>query len=303
MLRSFRHQQFPVERLVEAKRGRRVSVCLPAKDEAATIGRIVEVIRTRLVDGHPLVDEVVVIDDGSVDATAATALAAGADVVSAADILAEYGAEGGKGQAMWKGLHVTTGDIVAFCDADVTNFGPEFVTGTVGPLLVRDDVAFVKAFYERPLDGRPGEGGRVTELVARPLISLLFPHLASLVQPLAGECAGRREVLEQVPFVTGYGVDLGLLIDVSERFGPSTIVQCDLGQRIHRNRPLSELSLQAMAIMQLALSRVGTGTDSESAVSGLPWHSVLWRPGQAPASVTLTERPSLSEVPAHRKSA
>jgi glucosyl-3-phosphoglycerate synthase len=303
MLRSFRHQQFPAERLVEAKRGRRVSVCLPAKDEAVTIGRIVEVIRAHLVDGHPLVDELVVIDDGSIDGTAGAALAAGAAVVSAADILAEYGAEGGKGQAMWKGLHVTTGDIVAFCDADVTNFGPEFVTGTVGPLLVRDDVGFVKAFYERPLDGRPGEGGRVTELVARPLISLLFPHLASLVQPLAGECAGRREVLEQVPFVTGYGVDLGLLIDVSERFGPSTIVQCDLGQRIHRNRPLSELSLQAMAIMQLALSRLGTGTDIEAAVSGLPWDSVLWRPGQAPASVTLTERPSLSEVPAHRKSA
>jgi len=303
MLRSFRHQQFPVERLVEAKRGRRVSVCLPAKDEAATIGRIVEVIRSRLVDGQPLVDELVVIDDGSLDGTSEAAAAAGADVVSAADILAEYGTEGGKGQAMWKGLHVTTGDIVAFCDADVSNFGPEFVTGTVGPLLVRDDVAFVKAFYERPLDGRPGEGGRVTELVARPLISLLFPHLASLVQPLAGECAARRDVLEHVPFVTGYGVDLGLLIDVSEQFGAATIVQCDLGQRIHRNRPLAELSLQAMAIMQLALSRVGTGTDIGAAISEPPWHSVLWRPGQAPASVTLTERPSLSEVPAHRKSA
>ncbi len=201
MLRSFHHHQFLAERLVEAKRGRRVSVCLPAKDEAATIGPIVDVMRSRLMVDHQLVDELVVIDDGSVDATAAVAAAAGADVITAADVLAEYGTDGGKGQAMWKGLHVTTGDIVAFCDADVTNFGPEFVTGTVGPLLLRDDVGFVKAFYERPLDGRAGEGGRVTELVARPLISLLFPHLASLVQPLAGECAGRREVLEQVPFV------------------------------------------------------------------------------------------------------
>jgi glucosyl-3-phosphoglycerate synthase len=192
---------------------------------------------------------------------------------------------------------------VAFCDADVANFGPEFVTGTVGPLLVRDDVAFVKAFYERPLDGRAGEGGRVTELVARPLISLLFPHLASLGQPLAGECAARREVLEQVPFVSGYGVDLGLLIDVSERFGAASIVQCDLGRRVHRNRPLSELSLQAMAIIQLALARIGAAADLGEGVSGLPWHSMLWRPGQDPAPVTLTERPSLSEVPAHRKSA
>jgi glucosyl-3-phosphoglycerate synthase len=302
MLRSFNHHQFPVERLMEAKRGRRVSVCLPAKDEAATIGTIVEILRARLIEDHPLIDEVVVIDDGSVDRTAEVAASAGADVVAAADVLPEYGTDGGKGQAMWKGLHVTTGDIVAFCDADVTNFGPEFVTGTIGPLLVRDDVAFVKAFYERPLNGRPGEGGRVTELVARPLICLLFPHLASLVQPLAGECAGRREVLEAVPFVSGYGVDLGLLIDVSERFGPSSIVQCDLGRRVHRNRPLSELSLQAMAIMQLALSRVGVGTDL-GGMSGLPWHSMLWRPGQDPAPVTLTERPSLSEVPAHRKSA
>ena len=296
MLRSFHHHQFPAERLVEAKRGRRVSVCLPAKDEAATIGPIVDVLRSRLMVDHQLVDELVVIDDGSVDATAAVAAAAGADVITAADVLAEYGTDGGKGQAMWKGLHVTTGDIVAYCDADVTNFGPEFVTGTVGPLLLRDDVGFVKAFYERPLDGRVGEGGRVTELVARPLISLLFPHLASLVQPLAGECAGRREVLEQVPFVTGYGVDLGLLIDLSARFGAGSIVQCDLGRRVHRNRPLSELSLQAMAIMQLALARVGTRPDLAAGVSELPWHSVLWRPGQDPAPVTLTERPSLSEV-------
>ncbi|HEY2301599.1 MAG TPA: glucosyl-3-phosphoglycerate synthase [Acidimicrobiales bacterium] len=303
MLRSFHHHQFPVERLVEAKRGRRLSVCLPAKDEEATIGPILEVLRGRLMDDQPLVDEVVVIDDGSVDATARVAADAGAHVFAAAEVLAEYGTDGGKGQAMWKGLHVTNGDIVAFCDADVANFGPEFVTGTVGPLLLRDDVAFVKAFYERPLDGRAGEGGRVTELVARPLISLLFPHLASLVQPLAGECAARREVLEQVPFVSGYGVDLGLLIDVSERFGAGSIVQCDLGRRVHRNRPLSELSLQAMAIIQLALARVGTAADLVEGVSGLPWHAMLWRPGQDPTPVTLTERPSLSKVPAHRKSA
>jgi glucosyl-3-phosphoglycerate synthase len=301
MLRSFRYDQFPPERLVEAKRGRRVSVCIPARDEAATIARVVQVVRAELMGDVPLVDELVVVDDGSSDDTARLAEAAGADVLAAAGVLPEYGTEGGKGQAMWKALHVTRGEIVAFCDADVRNFGPEFVAGTVGPLLLRDDVTFVKAFYRRPLDGRSGEGGRVTELVARPLISLLFPHLASLVQPLAGECAARREVLEQVPFAGGYAVDLGLLIDVAERFGAGGIVQSDLGERVHRNRPLSELSLQATAILQLALSRVGGDPGAGSA--GSFSRSVLWRPGLGPAPVVLTERPPLSEVPAHRKTA
>jgi glucosyl-3-phosphoglycerate synthase len=297
MLRTFHHAEFPVDRLIEAKRGRRVSVCLPARNEAATVGRVVEVIRRQLMEQRPLVDELVVIDDGSSDGTAEVARNAGADVVTAQDVLPEYGTEGGKGQALWKAVHVTSGDVVAFCDTDVHNFSSRFVTGVVGPLLRRDDVAFVKAFYERPLDGRPGEGGRVTELVARPLISLLFPHLATLIQPLAGEYAAPREVLEKVPFVGGYGVDLGLLIDVAEHFGSATIVQCDLGVRVHRNRPLAELGTQAMAIMQLALSRAGV------AQSELPWGSALLRPGQEPSVVTLTERPPLAEVPAHRKTA
>ncbi|HSS09587.1 MAG TPA: glycosyltransferase, partial [Acidimicrobiales bacterium] len=151
MLRSFHHADFPAERLVDAKRGRRVSVCLPARDEAETVGRVVEVIKTELIEQRPLVDELVVIDDGSHDDTAAAARAAGARVLMAADILPEYdlGAEegGGKGQALWKGAYATRGEIVVFCDADVRNFRPEFVTGLIGPLLLRDDVAFVKGFY------------------------------------------------------------------------------------------------------------------------------------------------------------
>ncbi len=158
---------------------------------------------------------------------------------------------------MWKGLHVTTGDIVVFCDADIRQFGSHFVTGLLGPLLCRDDVVFVKGFYDRPLDGRAGEGGRVTELVARPLISTLFPHLAALAQPLAGECAARRDVLEQIPFVDDYGVDLGLVIDVSERWGLGAMAQCDLGERIHRNRPLADLRPEARAVVEVALDRAG----------------------------------------------
>jgi glucosyl-3-phosphoglycerate synthase len=247
------------------------------------------------MERHTLVDELVVIDDGSTDDTAALAVAAGADVLPAASILAEYGTEPGKGQALWKGVHVTSGDVVVFCDADVRNFGAHFVTGLLGPLLLRDDVTFVKGYYRRPLEGRSGEGGRVTELVARPLISQLFPHLAPLMQPLAGECAARRDVLERVPFVDGYGVDLGLLIDISERFGASSLVQCDLGERIHRNRPLAELAPQAAAIVQLALSRAGAVAPAEQ--------TSLLRPGGEPVIVGTGERPPLVEVPAHRKSA
>jgi glucosyl-3-phosphoglycerate synthase len=221
-------------------------------------------------------------------------------VVSAGSVLPEYGTEHGKGQAMWRAVHVTSGDLLAFCDADIRHFDAGFVRGLLGPLLTRDDVTFVKGYYERPLDGRPGEGGRVTELVARPLISLFFPELAPLCQPLAGECAARREVLEAVPFAGGYGVDLGLLVDVSERFGIAGLVQCDLGQRVHRNRPLAELGVQALAILQLALVRAGVCDDTVAA-SG--WMTTLVRPSGEAVPVTLVERPPLKEVPAHRMTA
>jgi glucosyl-3-phosphoglycerate synthase len=303
MLRSFHHEEFPAERLLDAKRGRRVAVCLPARDEAETVGRVVSIVHTQLIDQTPLVDELVVVDDGSHDDTAVAARAAGARVLNAADILSDYdgdeGTTGGKGQALWKAVYATSSEIVAFCDADVRNFSPRFVAGLIGPLLLRDDVSLVKGFYRRPLGEQAGEGGRVTELVARPLVSMLFPELAPLWQPLAGECAAWRTVLEQVPFVGGYGVDLGLVIDVADRFGAASVVQCDLGERIHRNRPLAELGPQALAIMQLTLARAGlTGPDGPA-----PWQSLLLRPGEEPVRVTLTERPPLVQVPAYRKTA
>jgi glucosyl-3-phosphoglycerate synthase len=164
---------------------------------------------------------------------------------------------------MWRGLHETDADIVVWCDADIREFTPTFVSGLLGPLLTTPDVAFVKAAYERPLDGRPGEGGRVTELVARPILSLLFPPLADFSQPLAGECAGRRDVLRQLPFAPGYGVDIGLLIDVAERVGVAAMAQVDVGVRVHRNRPLKELAPQATAVLAAALSRAGLAGDVE----------------------------------------
>jgi glucosyl-3-phosphoglycerate synthase len=286
---------FPAGRVAALRRGRRVSVVIPARDEEATIGTVVSVIRRCLVEEAPVVDELVVVDDGSTDATAAVATAAGATVVAAAEILPEYGTEGGKGQAMWRGLHATTGDVVAFCDADIRGFGPHFVLGVVGPLLEEPGAGFVKAFYRRPYEGRAGEGGRVTELAARPLVAMLFPHLAGIVQPLAGECAGHRDVLESVPFVGGYGVDLGLLIDISARYGPDAIAQCDLGERVHRNRPLAELSPQALAIWQVGLARAGLADPGVA--------TTLERPGAERLVVSLTERPPLATIPSHRRTA
>ena len=300
MLRSFDYRDFPAARLVTAKRGRRVSVCLPARNEAETIGATVATIHRILMLGYPVVDELVVIDDGSTDTTAEVAAAAGATVVTAAEVLPEYGTEHGKGQAMWRAVHVTSGEIVVFCDADIQRFDPGFVLGLVGPLVTRDDVSFVKGYYDRPLDGLPGEGGRVTELMARPLSLVFFPHLAGLHQPLAGECAARRDVLEAVPFVGGYGVDLGLLIDVAQQFGSAGLVQCDLGERVHRNRPLNELGVQALAILQLALVRAGL---CEANAAAFGWTTQLIRPAADAVPVTLVERPPLAEVPAHRKTA
>ena len=292
--RSYRSTDFTPERLADSKRGRRVSVCIPARDEAATVGQIVAAVRRELVEGAALVDELLVVDDGSRDGTARVAAAAGATVVSAPDVLSEYPSPG-KGQAMWKGLHSSSGEVVVFCDADIREFDPSFVVGLTAPLLLRDDVTFVKGSYERPLEGRAGEGGRVTELMARPLISFFFPHLSDLAQPLSGECAARRDVLESVPFVAGYGVDLALLNDVTERYGNASLVQCDLGERVHRNRPLSELGPQALAILEVALVRAG--------VEKFPWAAQLIRPGLDAVAVEHTELPPLTEVPAHRKTA
>ncbi|MCU1451375.1 MAG: hypothetical protein JWP02_3545 [Acidimicrobiales bacterium] len=290
-VRTFNHRDFAVDRLVEAKGDRRISLCLPARNEAPTIGPIVSAVRRHLVRKQPLIDEVIVVDDGSTDGTPARAAGAGARVVSASEIAPELGPGSGKGNAMWKSLLVSDGDFVVWCDADVRNFRPCFVTGLLGPLLLEDDVQFCKGFYERPLDGVRGQGGRVTELVARPLISLFFPHLAMFAQPLAGEYAGRRDLLEQVPFVQGYGVDLGLLIDVVERVGMTSVAQVDLGVRVHRNRSLDELGPQATAVLHTALSRAGLPSRPDS----LP---VLARPWREPEIVEVRERPPVCQLPA-----
>jgi glucosyl-3-phosphoglycerate synthase len=238
--------------LIGQKGDRHVSVCIPARNEAATIGPIVHSIASTLAGesgGWPLVDELMVIDDNSDDRTGELALRAGARVI------ASEAGRGGKGQAMRTALKAAQGDLIVFVDADVTNFGPHFVTGLLGPLLSDESVTLVKGYYQRPLHGAPDGGGRVTELVARPVIDLLFPHLASIRQPLAGETAAHRWVLEKCGLAEGYAVELALLIDVAARFGVETIAQVDLGVRVHRNRPLAELRPQATDILRASLAR------------------------------------------------
>jgi glucosyl-3-phosphoglycerate synthase len=245
-------QPVGADSLAESKGDRRISVCIPARNEAATVGPIVHSIVSTLTGrpgGVPLVDEVVVVDDGSTDRTAEMAEQAGARVVTA------HSPAGGKGQAMRSAIDATDGDLIVFADADVTNFGPHFVTGLLRPLLAEGSVTLVKGFYQRPLHGTPDGGGRVTELMARPVIDLLFPHLSSIEQPLAGETAAPRWVLEKCELADGYAVELALLIDVASMFGVETIAQVDLGVRVHRNRPLTELRPQATDILRAALTR------------------------------------------------
>src|SRR6201747_415114 len=229
--------EIEVDALLLAKRrgGHRSSVVLPARDEEATVGVLVRDLVERWVDGVPLVDEVVVIDSNSRDRTALVARAAGAEVVAAADVLPSHGDRPGKGEALWKSLAATTGDLVVFMDSDLLGDVSHYVPGLLSPLLADPRVAYVKGCYTRPLsiDGehRPAGGGRVTELTARPLLNALWPELAGFVQPLGGGYAGRRSALEQVPFVSAYGVEIGLLIDLLQRYGLGALAQVDLGVR------------------------------------------------------------------------
>ncbi|MFE9203138.1 glucosyl-3-phosphoglycerate synthase [Micromonospora sp. NPDC007230] len=251
---------WPAQRLLRAKGDSRVSVVLPARNEEATVGAIVSTIRGHLMDQIPLVDELIVVDSRSTDRTAQVARAAGAEVVSQDAMTRGLPRLSGKGDALWAGLAAAEGDVVAFVDADLREFRPHFVTGLIGPLLTDPSVDFVKGFYHRPLvrasGVEPDGGGRVTELTARPLLNLFWPELAGFVQPLAGEYAGRRVVLEQVPFVSGYGVETAMLIDLLELVGLDALAQVDLGQRKHRHQDAAALGRMSAQIMLTVWSRL-----------------------------------------------
>ncbi|MCX5272130.1 glucosyl-3-phosphoglycerate synthase [Streptomyces virginiae] len=261
--RSWSAADRPLDQLLDRKRaaGTTVSVVLPALDEEATVGAIVEVVRRELIEGLPvpLVDELVVVDSGSADRTAEVAAKAGARVVHRDEILPRLPALPGKGEVLWRSLLATHGDIVCFVDADLRDFSAAFVSGIVGPLLTDPDVHFVKAMYDRPLGDTPGQGGRVTELVARPLLNLHWPQLAGFVQPLGGEYAVRRSLLERLPFPVGYGVELGLLVDALHTVGLDALAQVDVGVRLHRHQDGQALGRMAAAIYRTAQVRLSRG--------------------------------------------
>jgi glucosyl-3-phosphoglycerate synthase len=260
---TFHHADFSDKAMLlkeKRSRGLKISLAFPTLNEEATIGKEVLVLRTELMDRFALLDEIAVIDSGSTDRTREIAAKNGARVYSSKDILRRHGTYQGKGENLWKSLFVLEGDIIIWIDADISNIAPRFVYGLVGPLLRDPRVEYVKAFYKRPFRTASGliaaGGGRVTEILVRPLFSLFYPELACLVQPLSGEYAGRRSLLEQLPFSVGYGVELGHLVDIYHLRGIQAFAQVDMDTRIHRNQSLTSLSKMAFGILTTFLRRM-----------------------------------------------
>ena len=261
---TFHHSHFwDLLHLVKQKEEQevKISLCIPALNEERTIGKEIIIFKSELMTRYPLLDEIAVIDSGSVDKTREVAASFGADVYLAKDILPEMGEKRGKGENLWKAIYQLKGDIIVYIDADIKNIRPYFVYGLVAPLIYRPEIKYVKAFYERPLASskgvlRPSGGGRVTEILIRPLFSLFFPELTAMIQPLSGEYAARREVLEQIPFPIGYGVETSHLIDIYMKWGLDAFAQTDLDQRVHRNQPTRDLAKMSFGILHTFLLRL-----------------------------------------------
>jgi len=260
---TFHHSEFAdLARLVEAKQKKNItiSLCLPTLNEEKTIAKEILIMKSELMNRFPLIDEIVVVDSGSTDRTREAAEAYGALFYSAADILPETGHFRGKGENLWKGLYITRGDILIYLDADIKNIHHRFAYGLLGPLLLTDHIKYVKAFYDRPIalgdnKMRATGGGRVTELVIRPLFSLFFPELTQIIQPLSGEYAGFRSILEKIPFPIGYGVETSMILDIYTKWGLEVIAQTDLDRRVHRNQATLALGRMAFVIMKTFINR------------------------------------------------
>lgn len=305
---TFHHSDFSdLAALCEAKEkaGLTISLCIPTLNEEKTIGKEIVIFKSELMDRFPLIDEFAVIDSGSTDQTGAIVKSYGADFYYSGDILPSEGFKRGKGENLWKALYQLKGDIICYVDADISNIHPRFVYGLVAPLIHNQGIHYVKAFYERPMafsSGiRPTGGGRVTEILVRPLFSLFYPELTQLFQPLSGEYAVRREVLEKIPFPIGYGVETSHILDVFLRWGMSAFAQCDLDQRVHRNQDTTALGKMSFGILQSFLTRL----KKHGKVSQMAEISNIYRSLQANGveyeeitnEIVEEERPPIIEIP------
>lgn len=309
---TFHHSQFwDLKALIaeKEKQGVTISLCIPTYNEEKTIGKEIIIFRSELMERYPLVDEFAIIDSGSSDNTKEVAASFGADVYFAGDILPDMGHKRGKGENLWKAIYQLKGDIICYVDADIKNIHPRFCSGLVAPLIYRPEIKYVKAFYDRPLafsQGiRPSGGGRVTEILVRPLFSLFYPELTGLIQPLSGEYAVRREVLERLPFPIGYGVETSHILDVYHQWGLNAFGQTDLDKRVHRNQETLALGKMAFGIMQSFFTRM----EKHGKVTQLPEISHVLKQFQAKDKtyeqiefdIQEEERPPMIDIPAYQK--
>jgi glucosyl-3-phosphoglycerate synthase len=309
---TFHHSEFAdLDRLVSLKKqkGIKISAAFPTLNEEATITQAIETIKGECIEKYPLIDQVAVIDSGSQDRTLELARKAGVEIYISEDCLTRHGNYPGKGENLWKSLYLLSGDIILWLDADIKNIHPKFAYGLLGPLLHYDDLLFVKAFYQRPLQV-PGEehefgGGRVTEILVRPLFSCFFPELAQLYQPCSGECAGRRGLLEHLPFASGYGIETGMLIDIYHKYGPEVIAQVNLDLRIHRNQPANALGKMGFEILHACLNRLQSLNMIKLNDPLFEMYRMLESGPDCyeltPAPVQINERPPISTIPEYQE--
>jgi glucosyl-3-phosphoglycerate synthase len=301
-----------LKRLVEekVKKNLKISLCLPTLNEEKTIAKEIIILKSELMTRYPLLDEIVVVDSGSTDKTREIARAYGADVYEATEILPQLEPYKGKGENLWKALYITKGDIIIYLDADIKNIHHRFAYGLLGPLLLYDHIKFVKAFYDRPISIgknkiRPTGGGRVTELVIRPLFSLFFPDLTQLIQPLSGEYAGFREVFERIPFPIGYGVETSMNIDIYQKWGLEVMAQVDLERRIHRNQDTKALGRMAFVILKTFINRkirLGLINLKEELFDEMIQYNLVNDKYQADVlKIEGHERPPMIEIPEYRE--
>ncbi len=310
---TFHYSKFKdLSRLAAAKERKNLSIslCLPTLNEEKTIAKEILIMKSELMVRHPILDEIVVVDSGSEDSTIEIAEAYGADVYLADDIFPQLEKHKGKGENLWKALYITKGDIIVYLDADIKNIHHRFVYALIGPLILSDQIKFSKAFYDRPIATgrnkiRPTGGGRVTELVTRPLFSLFFPELTQIIQPLSGEYAGYRSIFEKIPFPIGYGVETSMILDICKKWGLDVIAQVDLDRRIHRNQDTKSLGKMSFAIIKTFLNRIekqGLIDLNENIFEDMIQYNLVKNEYQPDISrIEEIERPPIIEIPEYRE--